>query len=149
MQTMADRSSTLFDDIEMGDEIGPIELVATDENVSTFCELWGNPMPNRFTSQEVAEAAGLPGPIVPGVMSMAIMSQALTDWAGPEALKDLDLVFRQPVPHNKPLLISATVTDTRQEEGENLIECDVLMTGTAGERYVGGTALIALPSNKA
>ena len=50
MQTMADRSSTLFDDIEMGDEIGPIELVATDENVSTFCELWGNPMPNRFTS---------------------------------------------------------------------------------------------------
>ena len=149
MQTMADRSSTLFDDIEMGDEIGPIELVATDENVSTFCELWGNPMPNRFTSQEVAEAAGLPGPIVPGVMSMAIMSQALTDWAGPEALKDLDLVFRQPVPHNKPLLISATITDTRQEEGENLIECDVLMTGTAGERYVGGTALITLPSNEA
>ena len=146
---MADRSSALFDDIEMGDEIGPIELVATDENVSTFCELWGNPMPNRFTSQEVAEAAGLPGPIVPGVMSMAIMSQALTDWAGPEALRDLDLVFRQPVPHNKPLLISATVTDTRQEDGENLIECDVLMTGTAGERYVGGTALITLPSNEA
>jgi acyl dehydratase len=149
MKTMAVPSRPLFEDMERGDEIGPVELVATDGNVSNFCELWGNPMPNRFTSQEVAEAAGLPGPIVPGVMSMAIMSQALTDWAGPEALKDLDLVFRQPVPHNKPLLISATITDTRQEEGENLIECDVLMTGTAGERYVGGTALITLPSNKA
>jgi acyl dehydratase len=135
-----------FEDIELGGEIGPRELVATDDNVVNFCRLWGNPMPNRFTDQAIAEASGLPGPIVPGVMSMAIMSQALTDWAGPESLKDLDLVFRQPVPHNKPLLISATVTDTRQENGENLIECDVLMTGTAGERYVGGTALISLPS---
>ena len=137
-----------FEEIEMGDEIGPVELVATDENVINFCQLWGNPMPNRFTSHEMAEDSGLPGPIVPGVMSMAIMSQALTDWAGPESLKDLDLVFRQPVPHNKPLLISATVTDTRQEDGENVIECDVLMTGAAGERYVGGTAIITLPSSE-
>jgi hypothetical protein len=61
-------------------------------------------------------------------------------------VKDLDLVFRQPVPHNKPLKISATVTDTRQENGENLVECDILMTGAGGERYVGGTALLSLPS---
>ena len=99
---MADQIGLFFEDTELGDEIGPVELVATDENVANFCELWGNPMPNRFTSQEIAEAGGLPGPIVPGVMSMAIISQALTDWAGPESLKDLDLVFRQPVPHNKP-----------------------------------------------
>ena len=142
---MTPRSSPYFEDIELGSAIGPRELVATDDNVVNFCRLWGNPMPNRFTDQVIAEASGLSGPIVPGVMSMAIMSQALTDWAGPESLKDLDLVFRQPVPHNKPLLISATVTDTRQENGENLIECDVLMTGTVGERYVGGTALISLP----
>ena len=134
-----------FEDVELGSEIGPRELVATDEKVADFCRLWGNPLPNRFTDQATAAAAGLPGPIIPGVMSMAIMSQALTDWAGPQALKDLDLVFRQPAPHNRPLLISATVTDTRQENGENLVECDVMMTGPAGERYVGGTALLALP----
>lgn len=137
-----------FEDIELGSEIGPLELVATDERVADFCRLWGNPTPNRFTDQAAAEAAGLPGPIVPGVMSMAIMSQSLTDWAGPQSLKDLDLVFRQPVPHNQPLLISATITDTRQENGENLVECDVMMTGPAGERYVGGTALIALPARE-
>lgn len=134
-----------FEDVELGGEIGPRELVATDEGVADFCRLWGNETPNRFTDQAIAEASGLSGPIVPGVMSMAIMSQALTDWAGPESLKDLDLVFRQPVPHNQPLLISATVTDTRQENGENLVECDLMMTGPAGERYVGGTALLSLP----
>ena len=103
-------------------------------------------MPNRFTDAATAERARLPYPILPGVMSMALMAQLLTQWAGPAALRDLDVVFRQPVPHNKPLNISATVTDTRQEDGENLVECDILMTGEAGERYVGGTALVSLPS---
>ena len=143
---MAEQKPPYFEDVELGDEIGSLEKVASDDDVTAFCELWGNPMPNRFTDQAIAEKARLPGPIVPGVMSMSLMAQLLTDWAGPEAVKDLDLVFRQPVPHNKSLKISATVTDTRQEDGENLVECDILMTGAEGERYVGGTALLSLPS---
>ena len=139
-------SAIFFEDVELGDEIGPLERVARDQDVIDFCQLWGNPMPNRFTDQEIADKARLPGPILPGIMSMALMSQLLTDWASPESLKELDLVFRQPVPHNKPLRISATVTDTRQEDGENLVVCDILMTGVEGERYVGGTALLSLPS---
>ena len=137
-----------FEDVELGDEIGPLERVAKDQDVIDFCQLWGNPMPNRFTDQELAEKARLPGPIVPGIMSMALMAQLFSDWASPDCLKDLDLVFRHPVPHNKPLKISATVTDTSQEDGENLITCDILMTGTEGERYVGGTALLSLPSRE-
>ena len=143
---MNQQNLPFFEEIELGDQIGPLEKVAADQDVIDFCQLWGNPLPNRFTDQSLAEKAKLPGPIVPGVMSMALMSQLLTNWAGPEGLKDLDLVFRQPVPHNRPLRISATVTDTRQENGENLVECDVLMTGSEGERYVGGTALLSLPS---
>ena len=137
------KSTIYFEDVDLGDEIGPLERVARDQDVIDFCQLWGNPMPNRFTDEEKAESARLPGPILPGIM--ALMSQLLTDWASPESLKDLDLVFRQPVPHNKPLRISATVTDTRQEYGENLVVCDIFMTGAEGERYVGGTALVSLP----
>jgi len=135
-----------FEDVELGDEIGPIDKVVGDGDVEAFCQLWGNEMPNRFTDQELAVKSGLAGPIIPGIMSMALMAQLLTSWAGTEALKDLDLVFRQPVPHNQPLKISATVTDTSRVNGENLVACDILMTGTEGERYVGGTALVSLPS---
>ena len=135
-----------FEDVALGDEIGALETVATDDDVVAFCELWGNKMPNRFTDRVAAETVRLSGPILPGIMSMAMMAQLLTDWAGPEAVKDLDLVFRQSIPHNKSLKISATITDTRQEKGENLVECDILMTGAEGERYVGGKAILTLPS---
>ena len=130
----------------MGDEIGPLEIVATDEGVVSFCELWGSSMPSRFTDRAIAEQARLPGPIVPGIMSMALVSQLLTSWAGPEALRDLDLVFRQPVPHNQTLIITGTVTDTKQENGENLVECDMLMTSGEGNQHVSGKAVVALAS---
>ena len=135
-----------FEDVDLGDEIGPLETVATDDGVVSFCRVWGNRGPNRFTDREIAEKVGLPGPIVPGIMAMAMMTRLLTSWAGPSSVKDLDVVFRQPVPHHQPLTISGTVTDTRQEDGENLVECDVMMTGAQGERYVGGKAVVALPS---
>lgn len=136
-----------FEDVELGDEIGPMETEATDDGVKAFCRVWENRKPNRFTDSESATKVGLPGPIVPGIMAMAIMTRLLTDWAGPGALKDLDVVFRQPVPHHKPLTVTATVTDTMQEDGENMVECDVMLTGPEGERYVGGKAIIALTSS--
>jgi acyl dehydratase len=135
-----------IEDVELGAEIGPLETEATDERVLAFCRVWGQAKASRFTDQEPAEKVGLPGPIVPGIMSMAMMTVLLTNWAGPDTIKDLDLVFRQPVPHNKPLKISATVTDTREENGENLVECDILLTGAEGERHVGGKAILALPN---
>ena len=133
-----------IDEVELGDEIGPVEKVASDKFVADFCDIWGAPKPNRFTDAETAAKSGMPGPIVPGIMAMAMMAQLLTDWAGPNAVKDLDLVFRQPVPHNRPLTLAATITDIREEEGQNVVECDILMTGAEGERYVGGKAIVAL-----
>ena len=134
-----------FEDFDLGDEIGPLEIAASDEQVSDFCNIWERETPSRFTDAAAAAESGLPGPIVPGIMSMALMARLFTDWAGAGALKDMDVVFRQPVPHNKPLIVSATITDTRQEDSENLIECDVLMTGPEGQRYVGGKAILSLP----
>ena len=134
-----------FEDLELGDPVGPIETVATDESVAGFCDVWSPPSPNRFTDVQTALDSGMAGPIVPGIMAMAMMAQLLTDWAGPDSIRDLDVVFRQPVPHNSPLTLEATITDLRQEDGQNLAECDILMLGSKGERHVGGRALVSLP----
>ena len=141
---MQRRESRYYEDIELGDEFGPMEKYITDEEVDAFCRLWGAPVPNRFTDEESASRVNLSWPIVPGIMSMAIMSQLFTSWEG-AALKHLDVVFRQPVPHDL-VAITAIVTDKREENGEYLAECDVYLSTEENGRLVGGKAIIGLPS---
>ena len=138
-------SQKYFEDFELGDEIGPMVLQATDDQVVEFCELWGNKPPNRFTSKEIAEQTGVGEPIVPGIMSMALIAELFNECGGSQNIVDLDVVFRASVPHNAPLHVVGTITDTREDGDLNLIECDILMTGPESRRYVIGTAIVNLP----
>ena len=146
---MTQTAKLYFDDVELGDAIGPAILTVSDEQVVDFCSLWGNPHPNRFTDQAAAERIGLDGPIVPGIMSMALVSRVITDWAGPGTVADLDLVFRGAVPHNQPLYISIQISDTDQDDAGNHVQCDITMTGPVPDRpYIIGTAQLNLPSRR-
>ena len=147
---MTQPAKLYFEDVDLGDEIGPAILSLSDEQVVAFCSLWGNPAPNRFTDQAEAERVGLSEPIVPGIMSMALVSRVLTDWAGPGTVADLDLVFRSSVPHNQPLHVGIQISDTDQDADGNRVQCDITMTGPVPDRpYVIGTALLNLPSRDA
>ena len=140
------RPSTIyFEDLEMGDEIGPLERWVTGEMVEAFCDLWGTAQPNRFVDAEKAKQVGLSAPILPGIMSVALMSQLFTSWVSPGALKKIDVIFRQPVPH-APMKVMALVTDKRDDGGEKLVECDIYLIGQDEERLVGGKVVVALPS---
>ncbi len=135
-----------YDQVELGDELGPVEKVATDQAVIDFCELWGNAGVGRFTDNEYARNEGLPGAIVPGIMNIAYMAQVVSQWAEGGSLKKLDVVFRQMVPHEQPLRLVGVVTDKNQVDGENQVECDVYMENADGERLVGGKATVVLPA---
>ena len=134
-----------YEDVDLGDELGPLERHPTLDTVRTFCEIWGTPGPNRFVDDEVARGLGQPGPIVPGVMSVALMSQLFTQWGPPQILKKIDVVFRQPVLH-APVKVVALVTDKYEDDGENLVECDIHLTNLDGDRLVGGKVVLSLPN---
>ena len=136
-----------YEQVELGDEIGPIEKIINDEAVVLFCEVRQTPMPNRFTDHEEAKKVGLSAPIVPGIMSMAMMAQLLTDWSPDGVLKNLDVVFRQPVLHAR-VVISGVVTDKREEDGEHFVDCDVVLSDEERGRLVGGKAVMSLPSRE-
>ncbi|MEE2701290.1 MAG: MaoC family dehydratase [Chloroflexota bacterium] len=133
-----------YEDVELGDEIGPLEKIATDQSVSDFCDVWGNTGPSRFTDNESAQAEGLSGAIVPGIMSMSYMAQLLTQWTEGGSIKKLDVVFRQLVSHNSPLRLIGVVTDMNQVDGENQVECDLYLQNEQGDRMVGGQAILLL-----
>ena len=137
-----------YDQVELGDELAPVEKVATDQAVSDFCDMWGNPGNPRFIDNEAAKSEGLPGAMVPGIMIMAYMTQFLSHWAEGGSLKKLDAVFRQVVLHEQPLRLVGVVTDKNRVEGENQVECDVYIENADGERLVGGKATVVLPDRE-
>ena len=140
-------SNIYFQDIELGDEIGPIERTVTDEEVLQFVAVGGrDPEPSRFTSKEIAQSEGLSEAIIPGAMNIALMSRLVTGWADTVCLKKIDVVFRQTVPHNKPLIFTGIVTN-KDESGETTdLECDITMENIDGVKMVIGNGAFALPN---
>ena len=140
-------STLYFEDVEMGDEVGPIERSVTTDQVREFVQVWGAQSgPSRFTDPAVAKAEGLPGAILPGAMNIALMSQIMTGWSPSVVLRKLDVVFRQTVPHNAVLKLQGIVTDKGVVDGRPQLECDVLMEDAEGTRLVIGKATVTLPT---
>ena len=127
-----------FEDLELGDQVGPVGIVATDESVANFCDVWSPPTPNRFTDTQTALDSGMAGPIVPGIMAMAMMAQLLTDWLALIPSRISTWFFGSQYLTIRRCFLRATITDLRQEDGQNMAECDILMLGSQGERHVGG-----------
>lgn len=139
-----------FDDAELGDEfeesyLARPELVATYLSVSRGnAEL--NEEDGRFSDAAGAQALGLERPIVPGVMSLSIITRLVTDWAGPAGrLRTLDANFRRPVLHGDRLRLMALVTDASDESGAGRVTLDVYLENERGERPLQGTAVVELP----
>lgn len=145
---MTVKKARYYEDVELGEEIGPLEKTVNPDAVAAFCRVWGVPIPNRFTDVEIAKQVRLPGSIVPGNMTLAMMAQFLMDWSPNVELKLLDVVYRQPVPHGR-VLITGLVTDKRYENGENLVECDMRMSNEEQGNMIGGRAVVTLPSRRA
>ena len=135
------------EDVEIGDVIGPVERVVTGEQVSQFLQIrrprGGD---NRFTDAHAARRDGLPGPMVPGALTMAALSRLITDWSPTVRLRRLDVVFRQVVMHNRRLRLRGVVTDKSVVDEEALIECDLLVENEEGSVLTTGRATFSLPT---
>lgn len=137
-----------FEDIELGDEFDE-EAHPTSDDVKAFLGLnpaRGGPGDGRFDSPEGARALGLESPIVPGSMSISILSRLVTDWMGADGrLHVLDVSFRRPVQHNDKLKLHALVTDSSEEDSGPRVKLDVYIENERGERPLQGTAVVELP----
>ncbi|MDG1990407.1 MAG: MaoC family dehydratase [Dehalococcoidia bacterium] len=140
----------LFSDIELGQEFSDT-YIASAEKVQQFLDanrtLERTEIEDgRFTSKEGASTLGLEKPILPGVMSMSIISKLITDIIAPNGkLHKLDASFRRPVFHNDSLSLSALVVDTVIEEDKGIIKLDVALENDRGEKPLQGTAVVELP----
>jgi len=141
-------SQVYFEDIQLGDDIGPLVKEPTKEQIRSFVSL-SEASNSRFTSEEVAQSEGLRGIIVPGNMSMAFLTQLITDWAGEKGqITSLEVNFRRMVEPGDRLECKATVTDAETVDGQNMVTLDAFIENQKGERPVQGTAKVILSAKE-
>ncbi|MCB1740493.1 MAG: hypothetical protein KDK91_08995 [Gammaproteobacteria bacterium] len=131
-------------EVEFGEDLPSFTPDTSMDNVRRFCDAanWVGP---RFTSHEAARELGLPGAIVPGVMSQGMLGAMIHSWAPQGEIVKIDTVFRAPVLVDKPHSIKATVTDVNEDEAT--VELDLTVVNEAGETRVFGTAVVRLASD--
>ena len=138
---MADAKRIGFDDVEYGDELPETVADISLATVRVFTDAAGMSF-SRFTDHEEARKSGLPGAIVPGIMSQGIFAAAIHAWLPGSKVKKLDTIFRAPVVVDTRMLVNGVVTDSNEESRE--IELDLTMENEAGETPVLGTAIVTL-----
>lgn len=130
-------------DVEFGEELPVFEPDTSLPNVKRFVVAagWNGP---RFTDHEAARKEGLPGALVPGILSQGYLAAMIHRWAPDALVQNVDTIFRAPLIVDEPCSISGVVTDIDEDAG--LVEIDLTVTNAKGETRVFGTAEVQLPA---
>jgi acyl dehydratase len=129
-------------EVEFGEELPTFEPDTGLENVRRFVNAAGWAAP-RFVDHEAAKKEGLPGAMVPGIMSQGFLIAMIHRWAPEAKIVNVDTVFRAPVIVDEKHSITGVVTDINEEDAR--IEIDLTVANEAGETRVFGTASVDLP----
>ncbi len=137
-------SQPYFEAVAPGDEIGPLIVQPTREEVLAFIRL--TRLSGAFLSDEAAQREGLPRMILASWQTSAYLAQLLTTWMGPQGfLSRFEIFFRRLVETGDRLECWAIVTDTVVRDGRAVVMLDTFMQNQHGERPLQGTAEVVLP----
>lgn len=93
-----------------------------------------------------ATAAGMPSVFGHGMLSMAILGRAITDWVGVDAVARYQVRFVKQTWPDDTVSTAITVTEVRDEDGLRLADLDCRLLNQHGDPVVTGTATVRLPA---
>ncbi len=96
----------------------------------------------RFVDHEQARKEGLPGAIVPGIMSQGLLVAAIHAFAPGCEIENIDTIFRAPVLVDSKPTVRVVVTDL--DPAARTLALDLTITNEANETRVAGTASVRL-----
>jgi len=128
-----------FADVEFGEELPGFEPDISMPTVKRFTDAthmsW-----SRFNDHDEARKQGLPGAIVPGIMSQGILAAMVDNWAPGSTIVKIDTIFRAALVVDSKATCRGVVTDMDEETGS--VEIDLTIANEAGETRVLGTAIV-------
>ena len=129
-----------IEEMSLGDEFRTQPDVSLD-NVKRFTRAAKLTF-GRFVDHEQARKEGLPGAIVPGIMSQGILVAAIHSFAPGCEIENIDTIFRAPVLVDSRPTARVVVTDLDPEA--RTLALDLTITNEENETRVAGTASVRL-----
>ncbi len=149
MTTAKTRTTTLqWADIEVGDEVTPLEIPITTTMIVAGAIASRDFMPVHH-DRDYANKQGSPNLFMNILTTNGLLRALPTDWAGPEAMvTKLSIRLGVPCFPDDPLRFTGSVTGkTRGSEGdsagENFVEVTFKASNSLGD-HVSGTAVLSL-----
>ncbi len=130
-----------IEDVEIGHDLPEVAPDVSMPRVRRFAGTAGM-MTARFTDHEGAKKQGLPGAIVPGIMSQALLAALIHRWAPGSTIERIDTVFRAPILVDSHPVCRGVVTEVDAAAGT--VHVDLTIANEAGESRVIGTATVRL-----
>ena len=129
------------EDVELGDELPDERPDVSLETVRRFVKSAQMDFP-RFTDHDAARAEGLPGAVIPGIMSQSQLAAMINRWAPGCFILRIDTVFRTPMVVGTPVVCRGAVTGINDDD---TIEIDLtILSEESGATGVLGTAHVRL-----
>lgn len=129
--------------IAVGDTAPEVSHTLTRTDLVRYAGASGdfNPMHH---DEVKATKAGMPSVFGHGMLSMAILGRALTDWLGAGALQSYRVRFVKQTWPGNTVATRITVTDVREADGASVVDLECELVNDDGDTVVAGSAVATL-----
>ncbi len=129
--------------LKVGDELTPLRRTVSQEQVAAYAEASGDHNPIHV-NEEFARSVGLPGTIAHGMLTMGVLAEAVSVWAGGvDRLASIACRFSKPLLPGQTLTCAGRVVELDEAAGPATLELEA--TSDSGDRVLtNGRASVRL-----
>lgn len=136
-----------FQDIQVGDAIPTlVKKPVSKVQLVRYAGASGDFNPLHI-DPEFGKTVGI-GQIAHGMLIMGFVGEAVTNWVPKKYLRKLSVRFVGMTRPDDVITVTGKVMDKKQENGHNIIRCDVLVRNQKDEVVVAGSFEAALPNKE-
>ena len=139
-------NAVFWDDVREGMEIPSLVKNPTTRQLVRYAGASGDFYEIHY-DKDFAQGNGLSGVIIHGALKNAFLAQLITDWIGEDGtLKKLSCQYRGMDVPGDTLVCKGTVTRKYIQNGQHMVDCQIWLENSKGERTTPGSATVILPS---
>ena len=137
-----------WEDVSEGMDMPPLVKNPTTQQLVKYAGASGDYYQIHY-DKDFAKGNGLDDVILHGALKNAYLGQYMTDWMGPlGTLSMLSCQYRGMDSPGQPITARGSVTRKYQEDGRNLVDCEIWLENTEGQKTTPGAATVELPSRQ-